>query len=186
MKSIVPAVLASLTLTVAGCDSVRVIEPGDGQNYYDGAFEYATQGGEIDTIVLGSPFGPAASNVPALTTDHMKGATRGRVVTFAPVDWSTPGDAFRVVVLFNGAPPFTADDVCSNGTDIGTNSADASTPMFAAFCQGAHLISFAHGAVGNLKGPDDPRFRDLVRQVTLAMIPAVDKNEISNDGSILP
>ena len=184
------ATALGLLAMTAGCSGVRVYEPLDGQNYYDGAFQYATQKHEIDTVVLGTPFGPAASDdIAAITTAHMKGATEGPVVSFKPVAWAGAGDGnngFRVVVLFDGKSPFIDDDLCKDGPSIETAPGASPVTMHAAFCEGPNLISSASGEVGSLSGPQDPKFRQLVREVAHAMIPAVDKNAISNDsGAVL-
>lgn len=174
---------AAMVAAVAGCTGVRIYEPLDGQNYYDGAFEYATQSGEIDTVVLGSPTGSASADFAAETAAQMKGATPGRVVTFKPIPWSAPDKRrFRIVALFNGKPPFVDSDLCQNGPEIDVNPGIEAVSMHAAFCQGGHLISSAHGRASNLTGPDDPQFRELVRGVAHAMIPYYDKDRVDGGG----
>lgn len=177
------AVAVALAAAVAGCTGVRIYEPLDGQNYYDGAFEYATRDGEIDTVVLGSPAGPASADFAEATATQMKGATPGRVVTFRPVPWTAPDDRrFRIVALFNGKPPFVDSDLCQNGPGIGVSPGTGLVSMHAAFCQGGHLISSAHGLADNLNGPGDPQFRELVRGVAFAMIPYYDKDRVDGGG----
>lgn len=190
MKVASIAVAAGTLALLAGCTGVRVNEPVGGQNFYAGAFQYAThKNQEIDTVVLGSPFGPAQSdNIAALTTAAMKGATEGRTVTFRPASFKTAGDDnnhFRVVVLFNGKPPYISDDLCKDGPSIATAPGADRVTMDAAFCEGSSLISSADGTVSTLSGPKDPNFRELVRQVTHAMIPSVDKNELSNGPDVV-
>jgi hypothetical protein len=171
------AAMAAIALFLSACSGVRVIEIVGTQNYYNGAFEFATQSGSIKTIVLGSPFGKEAGPIDAVTTGYMKGANRGPVVTFEPARWTKPGNAFRVVVVFNGRVPFGHEAICKYGPDIGSDPGLATARMDAAFCQGDYLLSSAEGYVDGLTGPDDPRFGELVKAVTLALIPAIDYHQ---------
>lgn len=181
------ALAAGALVLVAGCTSVRIYDPLDGQNYYDGAFEYATPDGTISTVVLGSPVPAPAANLPQIATGHMKGATRGKVVTFEPADWTPPDEkTFRVVAVFNGKPPYTDEDICTSAQTFETEPARVTATLDMAFCQGPHLLSAASGSVDELKSLDDPRFAELVKGVALAMIPRGDLDEISNDGGVFP
>lgn len=185
MKSLLLA--AGTMALVTGCASVRIYDANDGQNYYDGAFEYATQEGSISTVVLGSPVTAPGANFAQRATGLMTGATRGRLVTFQPADWTAPDiKTFRVVALFNGKQPFTDEDICKSAQSVNIEPVRATATLDMAFCQGPHLLSAASGSVNDLKSLDDPRFAELVRGVSLAMIPRADLNEISNDGSVVP
>lgn len=177
--------VASLVF-VAACSDVWVLEPGFGQNYYEGAFEYAAKDGSVNAVVLGSPYPGAGEGVPALTAATMKGATRGAEVDFMPVAWTEPDNAYRVVVVFNGRAPFVAEDLCRNAPGVGTVDAPARTTMDIAFCQGNHLISSARGYTAPLTGSQDPRYRRLVREVALAMIPVADLNRIGDGDPVTP
>lgn len=177
--------VAALAMLAAGCTDVRVVEPGSGQSYYDGVFEYATRDGSIKTVVVGAPFVPGATNVAALTTETMKGANRGPTVDFVPVSWPQSDGGYRVVVVFNGATAFTAEDVCKLGAELPTAPTAAETTMDISFCIGKDLISSAKGYTKPLAGPQDPRYRDLVRGTTLAMIPPADINKLSG-GEVNP
>lgn len=176
---------AALALA-AGCNDVRIIETYDEPSYYEGAFEFATQNGEIKTTVLGTPFGRNEEITP-VTTGHMRGATLGRTVTFTPAGWTVDENVFRVVVLFNGKSPYSRSDLCRKGPELATEMSNgAPVRMEAAFCQGPHLLSFAEGTAANVKDLDDPRFRELVRGVALAMIPPNDTNKAGSGEATTP
>ena len=158
----------------AGCSSVLVSDHEGGQNYYDGAFEFATLNGTINTHVIGAPFGKPAQEFARSVTANMKGSTRGRVVEFIPSPRNTTKHAFHIVVVFNGKNPLIETEVCQNADEIGTAQSPRTTTMFAIFCQDGFPISYSSGSVRDLQSTDDPRFAQLVKQVSLAMIPGYD------------
>lgn len=157
-----------------GCSVVRVIDHEGGQNYYDGAFELATLDGTIKTHIVGAPFENQGQSFARTVTAQMKGATRGREVEFIPSPRNTIKHAFHVVVVFNGKNPVIENEVCQNADEIGTSQAQSHTTMFAVFCQDGFPISYSEGHVDGLRSSEDPRFGQLVKQVSLAMIPGYD------------
>lgn len=165
------SVLAGL---VAGCSNVLVTDYSGGQNYYDGAFEYATKDGSINTYIAGAPFlspGPEFKNT---VISNLYGATLGRNVNFIDAKPNTERYGFHIVVAFNTTNPLGADDICRDATSVKSKPNLETTTMFGVFCQGGHPLSYASGTVGGLKGPSDPKLAELVREVALAMIPRYD------------
>ncbi len=163
-----------IAVLAAGCSVVRVIDHEGGQNYYEGAFEYATLDGTIKTHVVGSPFTEADPSFARTVTAYMKGATRGRDVTFIPSPRNTTKHAFHVVIVFNGKNPLIETEVCENADEIATVPSPNNTVMFAVFCQDGYPLSYAAGFVDGLTSPADPRFEQLVKQVSRAMTPGYD------------
>lgn len=172
------ALLAITGLTV-GCSTVQVTDHDGGQNYYGGAFEYATLDGTIKTHVVGSPFAKSNQGIAQSVTANMKGATRGRDVTFVPSPRNTTKHAFHVVVVFNGKNPLIETEVCQNSGEITTVPPAATTVMFAVFCHDGHPLSYSSGRVDGLQSPADPRFPQLVKQVARAMVPGYDDSRSS-------
>jgi len=157
-----------------GCSVVRVIDHEGGQNYYDGAFELATLDGTIKTHVVGTPFENPGQAFASAVTDKMKATTRGRDVAFIPSPRNTTKHAFHVVVVFNGQNPLIETEVCQNADEIRTVQSPQNTAMLAVFCQDGYPISYSAGHVSGLRSTEDPRFEELVKQVSLAMIPGYD------------
>ena len=79
MKALSVLVFSLIAALSAGFSSVRVIDHAGGQNYNDGAIEYATLDGIIKTFVVGSPFGAVNTDFARSVTSAMKGATFGRM-----------------------------------------------------------------------------------------------------------
>ena len=184
MRITIIAAIAAIAGLLGACNAVRVINSGGYQNYYDGAWEYATQDQKVDLVVLGSSFDAASVNFPVLVAENMKGATRGRTITFNPVGWTKPDNSFRVIALFNGKSPFIAENVCQSGNAIMTDPAAETASLYLTFCQGEYLISYANGLSPKPKSPEDPKFRELIRSVALAMIPPADYDRLDGGGMI--
>ena len=174
------ATIAAIAVLSAGCTGVRIIDSEPTNNYYDGAFEFATRSGEIRTNVFGSPFNDAATDTFARSvTDAMKGANFGRVVAFVPAARNTDRKAFHIVTVFNGVAPFSETDACENVSEIATRPNAPTTTMHAYFCHGSYPLSSAIGFADNIKSESDPRFQQLVRQVAQAMVPRYDEQRSS-------
>lgn len=157
-----------------GCSVVRIIDHEGGQNYYDGAFEFATLDGTIKTHVVGSPFAKPDPAFAQTVTANMKGATRGRDVTFVSSPRNTTKHAFHIVIVFNGKNPLIETEVCRNADEVTTIPSPRTTVMFAVFCHDGHPLSYSTGFVDDLGSPADPRFPQLIKQVSRAMIPGYD------------
>jgi hypothetical protein len=180
MKLRALATLTAVVAITAGCSDVRVIDLGGGQNYYDGAFELATQSGSINTAIVGSPFAASTSvEFDEKVADSMRGGPFGRDVKFIPSPRNKEKNAFHIVVIFNSAHSFTYTEACENDVEIATKPNTKTTSMHAVFCQGNFRISSASGFVDDLKGIDDPRFHELVNSVARDMIPRYDDNRSS-------
>ena len=109
----------------------------------------------------------------------MNGATFGRDVRFVEAPRNSEKNGFHIVTVFNGIHPFTVWDICENAGAIASRPLTATTSMYGVFCQGSFPISYSSGYVDGLTGPSDPRFRELVRAVALAMIPGYDDQNSS-------
>lgn len=176
--------LLVISLLSAGCSSVRVIDYAGGQNYYDGAFEFATLDGTIKTHVVGSLFAASDATFAAFVTASMKDTVHGRDVTFVPSPRNAVKHAFHIVVVINGRNPLIEAEVCQNAGEIQTVPSQKTTSMLAVFCQDGYPLSYSSGFVDGLKSSADPRLRELIEQVSGAMIPKFDDNRAS--GNLLP
>lgn len=170
------SVIATLT---AGCSAVRVIDYNGGQNYYDGAFEFATQSGKINTYIAGAPFSTVGGSYKFSITSMMYAATFGRKVNFVATKPNTEKYGFHIVVAFNVVNPLGVDDICQDATQIKSQPNLNTTSMLGVFCQGGYPLSYANGYVSGLTGSADPKFARLVREVALAMIPRYDDQNSS-------
>lgn len=176
------------SLAIGGCaafpEGVVIYEPNYAQLYSQGDFEFAAQRGEIKTAVKGSPFGiadePFADKVMAM----MNGANWGPRVDYTRNPTRIPPDTsesrFHVEIVFNPAANFAARSACGEPMKSPVTATGPDVYMVAAFCFGDRLMSESAGRATGLTGPDDPRFRSLVRGVTLALIPVIDMRDVGD------
>ena len=158
----------------AGCTTVRVIDHDGGQNYYDGAFEFATKEGKINTHVAGTPFLATADDFNNQVTTIIYGANFGKNVNYIPSPPNTDKYGYHIVIAFNVVEPVSIEDICQNAGPVKFEPGRDTTSMQGIFCQGAYPLSYASGYVSGLTGPSDPNFTTLLREVALAMIPRYD------------
>ncbi len=182
---IIRSLTAALALTgTVGCagNLVLINDPVFQQLYTVEDFSLAARNGEIMTRVFGDPFAAPREGFAARVTGMMKGANLGREVTYTGAPAGGGSGNYHVALAFNPTPRTTADEICAGPPSDPMASGAGPVTLLAAFCHGHGLRSTASGHARNLSGPDDPRFRELVRGVTLALFPAYDHWDIGGDG----
>lgn len=175
--------LASLT---TACGAVVVDDsPGPRFSYFDGDFEFATHKGAIVADVAGNPFGINQQQFAKIVRNTM----RGHVDVASKADFVESSNEatlapYRVVVAFNPPPRIDNHDLCEQrvGTPSLTGTGEIKVRM--AFCFGDTPKSGSTAWVSDVSSLEDPRFSDLVRKATLAMIPTQDSEETGE--GILP
>ncbi len=183
MRRSLMAVLALGVVALAGCTSeVMVYEPGYPQRYSTGEFFYAARGGEMRVDVRGDPFGMAPERFADRVLTDMAGATRGPNVNFTTSPSGTGSAPYRVVMLFSAGPAAFGDDACAETAGPVAPYGDRLT-LLSVFCNGDVALAESEGWAYDVAGPDDVRFRKLVRAVSLALIPTHDFG-LGDDGPI--
>ncbi len=175
-----------LALGLGACTGMVVVQdsPGPRHAYFDGDFEYATRDGAIVTEVAGNPFAMPKQRFDDAVRRLMDGQTLGPPVTFA--NGPTPGKTdphYKVVVAFNAPPGVSAFDLCRKGAATPTRGTGGEVNMAIAFCIGDDLKSDTSGFTSSVAGSGAPRFAQLVREVTLALIPVQD-GEDTGEGDV--
>ena len=182
VRSAIAGIIAAAVL--GGCSGgILINDPVFQQNYVDGDFEFATQNGELRTSVYGVPFAMNKARFDTLVTGHMKGAALGRDVAFRTKTQGRGSGAYHAVLIFNperGTSPYEA---CSAPDKVPTATGGEALALLAAFCIGDTLLSTADGLAVGVTGTSDARFRTLIRQVTLAFIPAYDHLDVGGDST---
>lgn len=174
--AVLSAAIAAIAL--AGCTPVIVQEmPGPRADYFDGDFEYATSKGAIVTQIAGNPFG--------LPKDQFDEAIRRQLTKSVIVGTAkfvaNPGEdtlaPFKVVVAFNTEPGIGNSDLCRQGANTPVISQKGRINMKIAFCDGDQLKSGSAAWVHGASNADDKRFKALVKQAAVAMLPVQDSEE---------
>lgn len=183
LKFVIPIV----ALAATGCNAVIVEDfPGPRFSYFDGDFEYATNKGSIVTDVSGNPFGIDRTQFESLVRNAMRNqvalATKANFV--AAPDGATVAP-YRVVVAFNPPAHISNHDLCEQRGKTPSASGNGRVEVRMAFCFGDSLKSGSAAWVNGLASANDPRFGQLVRAATRAMIPLHDSEE-AGEGGILP
>lgn len=174
------AATALAATSACGGNMVLISEPVYQQLYTVEDFQLAALNGEIMTRVFGNPFAVPRDSFAGLVTGMMKGANLGREVIFTGTPAGRGSGYYHVALAFNPTPRTTADEICAGPP--ADPPVTGPVTLLAAFCRSDGLKSTADGSAGNLSGPEDPRFRELVRGVTLALFPAYDHWDIGGDG----
>ena len=184
MRRSLMAVLAVGVVAQIGCASeVMVYEPGYPQRYSTGEFFYAARGGEMRVDVRGNPFAMAPERFADRVLTDMAGATRGPNVNFTTSPSGAGSEPYRVVMLFNAGPAAFGDDACAETAGPVAPYGDRLT-LLSVFCNGDVALAESEGWAYGIAGPDDAKFRKLVRAVALALIPT-HEDTADGDSSIM-
>ncbi len=176
MRRSLMAVVAGVVVAQVGCAfGVVVYEPLYPQSYTTGEFFYAARGGEMLVDVRGEPFAISPERFADRVVTDMAGATRGPEVTFTTVSSDAGSAPYRVVMLFNG-PTVLADEACA-GTPTRSSPNSNRVTLLSVFCNGDVALAESEGWANDVAGPDDDKFRELVRQVAFALIPTYESKE---------
>lgn len=184
MSMIGRTAVAGALLALAGCSAVTVEDaPPPRFSYTNGDFEYATHKGAIVTEVVGNPFGIARQAFQDRVLSLMKGQNRGRPADFVATGGDRTFAPYKVVAAFNMPPYISGHDLCKGSAALPPPRAGGSPlTLGMAFCIGDQLKTDAKGRAATVAGIDDPRFAQLVRGVTEAMIPTHDGLDDGDDG----
>lgn len=179
--------LGTAVFGLAACGMVTVYEPNYSQGYYDGALEYAASKGEIHTEIEGDRLGMPKDRFDDVVTRSMHGANFGPKVAYTTGHSDKTIKAYKVVMVFNGPRNLAPSDLCAEDRKpVPTQNAKGRVVIYSVFCQYERVLSEVGGSVSGVSGPDDPKFRSLVRQVTASLFPAYDHLDMGNEPKLKP
>lgn len=183
----VSAAALGLNLLLGGCTlGSRVVESHISPIYSLSEFSYAAGGRDLRTVVQGNPFGGDDPAFGRTVTALMQGKYAGPPTHFT----TTPGESsrplYRVMMVFNPAESVPSADLCARDT-LRTQPATAKPAtakpieLQAAFCRGSSTATAVIGYVPGAASPDDPLFRALIADATMALLsPSTDINRGDN------
>lgn len=168
---------AVFLLALAGCGGPvisRIDSPVP--NRFEAYFSGMASGQDLFVTVRGTPFGgnerDFASKVAGMIVTPAWLPKPERIVTLAEAD---PLPPFRIVLLFGA--PYTASgrEACRSERSVPvvrTALPPGSTiTVQGAVCLEDSFVTEAEGWVENVSGPDDPRFRALISQLSDSLMP---------------
>lgn len=173
-------------LALGGCSNIWVSDsPPPRYGYNDGDFEYANHKGAIVTQIVGNPFNVPDDQFRAAALAQMQGQNRGTPAKFVLSPSNETLAPYKVVAAFNMPANVDGYDLCKGpGALPPSPKRTGPVTLGMAFCFGDEVKSDARGSVSNLRSIDDPSFAELVRQVTLAMLPSTDGLDTFGDANV--
>jgi hypothetical protein len=163
------ALLVSLT-SFAGCTDTSLIY--NSQKYLSGTKGYVDHiaGTNLPTVIHGNPSAFPKADFDRIVRDDLKGSNWGRPTTFVAPPDNAPDAGYSMVLVFNGAVvgqlQVCTGAISGGGGGVGANGR---IELTAAFCSGDRPVSVLAGGIGGVTDPNDPRFRDFLRQVGMVL-----------------
>jgi hypothetical protein len=94
---------------------------------------------------------------------------------------NTPGA--RLVIIFNPSDPAAAKrDVCGDVAALDLDEPGQRLVIRAAYCIGNEMVTRVTAVERPIKGPDDPRFSKLLRQVVSQLFPRTGRSQFDSPG----
>lgn len=135
----------------------------------------------LPTVVLGQVAPGADADADAIRA-LLRPPSWLRSATFETAAPNTP-DA-RLVIIFNPSDPAAAKrDICGDVAALGLDEPGQRLVIRAAYCIGNEMLTRVTAAERPLKGPDDPRFRKLMRRVVNQLFPRTGRSQYDSPGN---
>jgi len=129
----------------------------------------ATTGGML-VEVIGNPFDAPKADLERSITGAMTGSHFGPHVDFVttpPEGFSSP---YRIVMVFDSNQGYTQIKLCGQTGSIAPEPGE-SVRVHTALCAADKPLTGVSGRVRDVTGPDDPKFRRLIAQITTNLLP---------------
>lgn len=139
----------------------------------------ATTGGML-VEVIGNPFDASKSDLERSITGAMAGSHFGPHVDFVttpPEGFSSP---YRIVMVFDSAQGYTQIKLCGQTDSIAPGHAE-SVRVHTALCAADKPLTGLSGRVSDVTGPDDPKFQQLISQMTINLLPPFNPDRRGGD-----
>lgn len=157
-------------------------------NEYFGSWDPATVDymageGAVLTEVKGNPFNAPKTEVEQAVTSAMYKAHFGSPVPFVtevPADHRSP---YRVVILFNPDRSVNPARLCREDVAAGSGT-PGEVRLLAAVCARDYRETSVAGRASNVSGPQDPKFRQLVRAMTSRLLPRENQQNRDDSGGV--
>jgi hypothetical protein len=153
---------------LGGCSSDRVVVEDINPLYSSSEFFAAADGRDLRTTIQGNPFGTPAFD--RAVTAIMTSTPVGPKTRFTTNPGPSANRDYSVTLVFNPSPDLLAVDLC-NAQSIPTAAAKRPIVARAAFCAAGGEASAVSGYLDQATGPEDPKFADLIRDMTLRLFP---------------
>jgi hypothetical protein len=163
-------VFALLSATACSANTVVLSPTSFYAAYTPTILNYAATRGGILVDVTGNPFDAPQEDLEQAITQSMTGSHFGPRVGFLttpPEDFVVP---YRVVMVFDAAQNHTDLKLCRFDHGIDPQAGEK-VRVHAALCAKESPLTAVSGQVAEASGPGDPRFHQLIRQITVNLLP---------------
>jgi len=142
----------------------------------------ATSGGMLVEVV-GNPFDAPKDDLEQAITGAMTGSHFGPRVNFlttTPEDFRSP---YRIVLVFDSTQGYTQSKLCSESQSIQPEPGDT-VRAHAALCAADSPLTGVTGQVRDVTDPSDPKFRQLISQITTNLLPPSNPDRRDSDRGV--
>lgn len=170
---------------LTACTSTDVIV--SPTNYYPAytprTISYPAASGGILVEVFGNPFDAPQEELKQAITSAMTGSHFGPHVDFVttvPEDFRSP---YRIVMVFDSTQGYTELKLCSHTRSIQPETG-MTVRVHAAFCAADGPLTGLTGRVADVSGPNDPKFRQFIAQMTTNLLPPTNPERRGDGDSV--
>jgi hypothetical protein len=165
------ATTLGLVLALAGCSMGKIDfrQVNSGYDATQGQWVPYTKGMNAD--ISGNPFAMPQKDFNKLVSEAIQ--AKGYVPT---------GTGPRIRLVFNNAAP-DGNYICESSGDTGDavgRPGDGRVKVSAAYCSGGAALTYATGSITDVTSPDDPRFKDYLRNLVVYLFPTPETPGVSN------
>jgi hypothetical protein len=174
--------LVLAAIAMSACDAVTTYGPVQSKSPIPEQHLYiAAEKGAIVAQVRGNPFPIPDAQLAEIVRGHMRNATLGPFVRFVAAPGADTVEPYRVAVAFNAAPGAHFRNLCANDAGSSAKGGTGYMTVSMGFCFGSDQISGTWGSVRGVTGPDDPKFRALIRETAITLVPLYRRDLDSDD-----
>ncbi len=171
-KSIAWPLAAALATAVTACGGA-VLSPTRVSGGYDSStLNYIAGKGKMYTQIVGNPFEVPKDQLGSAVTRTMFGSHSGPTIRFSTERDPNYTSPYRVVVVFNPGKTVDPYKLCQD-VPYPVGKSPGALQVAMAFCSASDYETFINGRLDGVKGPDDPAFRTLIRQMTSSLFPRI-------------
>lgn len=170
-KDALKAVAAGLVPLLSACeDGPAVVSNYDkAESLIQSTVTYANSKGPVLAEIHGNPFAIPPETLGTLVRGQMSAAIGGIKIKYTGEASETPQPGTRIIVLFGAPNTVSGHRLCSEPLPPPAVSPDKLT-VRGVLCSEGELLSDAEGWARRITGPDDPRFRRLIFDLTRMLL----------------
>lgn len=172
MRKLSASVGITLTLVLVGCTDVSVVENEHSGTFGSEEYAYDASRGAIPVTVAGSALGLNRRSLTEVVVRDMQGADWSPHARFTARPGPGAAKIYSYAMMFNGPGEATGSALCAQPQAMSSipptpgrtaESGSGAVILVAALCRYNVATMGVTARVANVSGPDDPKFRSLVR-----------------------